>query len=111
MTPEFETRQQPGKEYELEVQEFTSGTSQIIQGREIDCVTLEALIQAKNSESAIDKPHNFLNKKTRKQIKETISLATELRMRAEFWFKKNPHPDVRKYIEDKQGIVIIWSKE
>lgn len=45
MTPEFDTRQQPGKEYELEVQEFTSGTSQTIQGREIDCVTLEALIK------------------------------------------------------------------
>ncbi len=67
MTDGFDTTQQPGKEYEREVQEFTSGTSQIIQGREIDSVTSEALIQAKDSESAINKPHNFLNKKTRKQ--------------------------------------------
>lgn len=65
MTDGFDTTQQPGKKYELEVQEFTSGTSQMIQGREIDSVTSEALIQAKDSESAINKPHNFLNKKTR----------------------------------------------
>lgn len=53
------------------------------------------------SESAINKPHNFLNKKTRNQIKETIRIAQELEKRAEFWFKNNPHIDVRKYIEDK----------
>lgn len=111
MTDGFDVTQQPGKEYELEVQEFTAGTSQMIQGREIDSVTSEALIQAKDSESAINKPHNFLNKKTRNQIKETIRIAHELEKRAEFWFKKNPHIDVRKYIEDKQGIVIIWSKD
>lgn len=46
MTDGFDATQQPGKEYELEVQEFTSGTSQIIQAREIDSVTSEALLQA-----------------------------------------------------------------
>ncbi|MCA1992260.1 MAG: hypothetical protein LDL41_09495 [Coleofasciculus sp. S288] len=74
-------------------------------------VTDEALIQAKDSETATNKPHNFLNKKTRSQIKETIRLAKEMDKRAEFWFKKEPHPDVRRYIEDKEGIIIVWSKE
>ncbi|RUS99388.1 hypothetical protein DSM106972_078300 [Dulcicalothrix desertica PCC 7102] len=64
-------------------------------------MTSEALIQAKDSESAINKPYNFLNKKTRKQIKETIRLASELGKRAEFWFQNKPHPEVRKYIEDR----------
>lgn len=103
--------EQPGKQYEQDVQEFTGGTSQIIEGREIDSVTDEALIQAKDSETATTKPHNFLNKKTRTQIKETIRLAKELGNRAEFWFKQEPHPNVRQYIEDKEGIIIVWSKD
>lgn len=102
---------QPGQRYERDVQEFTGGTSQIIEGREIDSVTDEALIQAKDSETATTKPHNFLNKKTRSQIKETIRLAKALGKRAEFWFKREPYPDVRQYIEDKEGIVIVWNKE
>ena len=103
--------EQPGQQYELDVQEFTGGTSRIIEGREIDSVTDNALIQAKDSQTATNKPHNFLNKKTRSQIKETIRLAKELGKRAEFWFKQEPSPDVRQYIEDKQGIVVVWIKE
>jgi hypothetical protein len=102
---------QPGLQYEIEVQQFTGGKSQIIQGREIDAVTKSALIQAKDSITAITKPHNFLNKKVRSQIKITIELAQELNKRAEFWFKQEPHPDVRIYIENKGGIVHVWSKE
>jgi plasmid maintenance system antidote protein VapI len=77
----------------------------------IDSVTDDALIQAKDSFTATHKPHNFLNKKTRSQIKETIRLAKELGKRAEFWFKQEPSMDVRQYIEDKEGIVIVWSQE
>lgn len=103
--------QQPGLQYEIEVQQFTGGTSQIIEGREIDAVTDSALIQAKDSITAMIKPHNFLNKKVRSQIKLTIELAEKLNKRAEFWFKQKPHFEVRIYIENKGGIVHIWSKE
>ncbi len=102
---------QPGQQYEADVRECKGGQSQIIEGREIDSVTEEALIQAKDSETATNKPHNFLNKKTRSQIKETIRLAKNLGKRAEFWFKQAPHPDVRRYIEEKEGIVVVWQKE
>lgn len=102
---------QPGEQYEQDVQSFTGGTSQIIEGREIDSVTDEKLIQAKDSQTAIAKPRNFLNKKTRAQIKETIRLAKLLGKCAEFWFKQEPHPDVRQYIENKTGIVVVWRKE
>ena len=44
-------------------------------------------------------------------IKEIIRLAKELGKRAEFWFKQESSPDVRQYIEDKQGIVVVWIKE
>jgi len=71
-----------GKRYEQDVQDFTDGTSQIIEGREIDSVTDDALIQAKDFQAATNKPHNFLNKKTRDQIKETIRLAKEQGKRA-----------------------------
>ena len=60
---------QPGLEYEIDVQKFTGGKSQIIEGREIDAVTDEALIQAKDSITAITKPHDFLDKKVRSQIR------------------------------------------
>lgn len=83
----------------------------MIEGREFDSVTDNALIQAKDSETATNKPHNFLNKKIRSQIKETIRLAKKLGKRAEFWFKQEPHPDLRRYIEDKEGIIIVWRKE
>ncbi len=101
---------QSGLQYETEVQKFTEGKSQIIEGREIDAVTDEALIQAKDSITAITKPHNFLNKKVRSQIKITIELAQKFNKRAEFWFKHKPHLEVIKYIENKGGIVHIWSK-
>lgn len=103
--------EQSGKEYEQQVRELTRGESQILDGREFDSVTDEALIQAKNSQSAVQRPHNFLGKKTRKQIKETIRLAQKLGKRAEFWFKQEPHIEVRAYIEDKQGIIVVWEKE
>jgi spore cortex formation protein SpoVR/YcgB (stage V sporulation) len=103
--------EQLGIEYERKVQKFTGGISQIIQGREIDSVTSEALIQAKDSQSAIYTPHNFLNKKVRSQIKITIELAKKEKKRAEFWFKNKPHFDVIKYIENKGGIVKIWNQE
>jgi hypothetical protein len=96
-----------GKPFEKQVQEATGGKPETVEGREIDGVTDEALIQAKDTDTAATKSHNFLNKKTRTQIKETIRLARERLKRAEFWFKSEPHPIVRKYIEDKGGIVVI----
>ncbi|HDN26907.1 MAG TPA: hypothetical protein ENG03_07405 [Thioploca sp.] len=100
-----------GKQYEVDVREKTGGQSEIIDDKEIDSVTDEALIQAKDSNSAIYKPQNFLNKKTRNQIKNTIKMAAERNKHAEFWFKKEPHPDILQYIEEKGGKVIVWSKE
>jgi len=97
-----------GKAYEQAVQEKTGGKSKIIDGREIDSVTHDALIQVKDSESAVNNPHNFLNKKTRAQIKETVNMAKQQHKRAEFWFKKAPHWQVKQYIEDKGGKVVIW---
>ncbi|AFZ23909.1 hypothetical protein Cylst_1631 [Cylindrospermum stagnale PCC 7417] len=94
-----------GKDWEEAVQKKTGGKSAIIEGREIDSVTDEALIQAKNINTS--NPKNFLNKKTRTQIKETIRLADERGKRAEFWFKEEPHPLIREYIENKRGIVKV----
>jgi len=50
-----------GKQYEEDVREKTGGISEVINKKEIDSVTNEALIQAKDSESAIKKPKNFLS--------------------------------------------------
>lgn len=93
--------------YEDLVRGRTGGMSQIINGREIDVVTDTALIQVKRTYSAIEKPNNFLNKATRNQIKATIEIAVEQGKRAEFWFKYGVSSEVRKYIEDKGGIVKV----
>ncbi|PSO60147.1 MAG: hypothetical protein BRC36_14545 [Cyanobacteria bacterium QH_2_48_84] len=78
----------------------------MIEGREIDSVTDEALIQAKDSETARNNPHNFINKKICSQIKETIRIAKSLDKQAEFWFKQDPpKSEIRNYIEHKDHIV------
>ncbi|RKZ58766.1 MAG: hypothetical protein DRR08_15565 [Candidatus Parabeggiatoa sp. nov. 2] len=38
-------------------------------------------------------------------------MAKEQHKNAEFWFKREPHPEVRQYIENKSGKVIVWNKE
>jgi RHS repeat-associated protein len=91
--------------YEDQVRARTGGTSQEINGREIDAVTDEALIQVKRTWTAVNRPKNFLSKSVRNQIKATLSAADERGMRAEFWFKYGVHDDVRSYIENKGGIV------
>ncbi|ENX7796677.1 polymorphic toxin MafB class 1, partial [Neisseria gonorrhoeae] len=63
--------------YEDLIRRKTDGSSKFINGREIDAVTNDALIQAKRTISAIDKPKNFLNQKNRKQIKATIEAANQ----------------------------------
>ncbi len=83
----------------------------MIDGREIDSVTNEALIQAKDSSSVMDKPHNFLNKKTRAQIKETVRSAAKRGKLTEYWFRQTPHPDVRDYIERHGGVIRIWDPD
>jgi hypothetical protein len=96
-----------GKDWEEAVRQATGGKSGRIgtEAREIDCITDKALIQAKDITT--ENPRNFLNKSTRRQIKRTIKLAQEQGKRAEFWFKVEPHQDIRKYIEDKGGIVKV----
>ncbi|KFJ35497.1 MafB-like protein [Neisseria lactamica] len=91
--------------YEDLIRRKTGGSSKFINGREIDAVTNDALIQAKRTISAIDKPKNFLNQKNRKQIKATIEAANQQGKRAEFWFKYGVHSQVKSYIESKGGIV------
>lgn len=93
------------------VRKKTGGQSEIIDDKEIDSVTDNALIQVKDSNSAIYKPKNFLNKKTINQIKNTIKMACEQNKHAEFWLLTELHPDVWQYIEEKGGKVIVWSKE
>jgi len=100
-----------GKQYEMDVREKTGGQSEILDGKEIDSVTENALIQAKDSQSAINKPKNFLNKKTRNQIKTTIKMAQQQHKNAEFWFKQAPHQEVQEYIKQHAGKIIIWNKE
>ncbi|WP_323181871.1 restriction endonuclease fold toxin [Streptomyces sp. NBC_01408] len=91
--------------YEDQVRARTGGTSQMINGREVDAVTSDALIQVKRTWTAVNRPKNFLSKSTRNQIKATLSSADEMGVRAEFWFKYGVHRDVRSYIEGKGGIV------
>lgn len=91
--------------YEDLVRGRVGGTSQYINGREIDVVTDSALIQVKRTRSALEKPKNFLNKATREQIKITIDIANEQGKTAEFWFKYGVSPTVRNYIESKGGVV------
>ncbi|MDC0680532.1 restriction endonuclease fold toxin [Sorangium atrum] len=96
-----------GKAWEEDVRRISGGTSQIIEGREIDSVTSAELIQAKDSPTAVDKPKNFLSKSTRNQIKETVRLADDHGKKPVYWFKEEPHPEVRSYIEDKGAEVRI----
>ncbi|WP_437798152.1 restriction endonuclease fold toxin [Sorangium sp. So ce693] len=96
-----------GKAWEEEVRRASGGTSQIIEGREIDSVTPTELIQAKDSPAAVDKPKNFLSKSTRNQIKETARLADERNKKPVYWFKEEPHPEVRSYIEGKGAEVRV----
>ncbi|WP_435597257.1 restriction endonuclease fold toxin [Streptomyces anulatus] len=100
-------RQAADFHYEDMVRARTGGRSQTINGREVDAVTSDALIQAKRSWAAIEKPKNFLSKSGRAQIKATLSSAEELGKRAEWWFKYGVHRDVRSYIEGKGGVVRI----
>lgn len=56
--------------YEDLIRRKTDGTSKLVNGREIDAVTNDALIQAKRTISAIDKPKNFLNQKIESKLKQ-----------------------------------------
>ncbi len=94
-----------GKFWEDLVRQESGGNSGDINGREIDSITDYELIQAKNVNTK--NAHNFLNKKTRIQIKETIEIANQQGKRAVFWFKEEPFPDVRNYIENKGGVVRV----
>ncbi len=59
-------------QYEDLVRHRTGGTGQVVNGREFDVVTSDALIPVKRTWSALDNPRNFLGKSTRNQIKSTI---------------------------------------
>jgi hypothetical protein len=62
--------------YEDLVRRKTAGTSGMLHGREIDVILPAVLIQTKRSYTALEKPGNFLNANTRRQIKTTIFLAS-----------------------------------
>jgi hypothetical protein len=94
-----------GKEYEEQVRQVTGGKSEIIDGAEVDSVTDKALIQAKDINPG--KPENFLKGATKRQIKRTIQSADKRGLRAEFWFKKEPFPEIRQYIETRGGVVVV----
>jgi hypothetical protein len=63
------------------------------------------LIQAKDINPG--KPGNFLKGEKKKQIKRTIESASKRGLRAEFWFKKEPFPEIWQYIESRGGIVVV----
>ncbi|WP_437734316.1 restriction endonuclease fold toxin [Sorangium sp. So ce1335] len=90
-----------GADWEEDVRAMSDGISDVIEGREFDSVTSTELIQAKDSSSAVNSPRNFLGKSTRRQIKETVRIADELGKQPVYWFKEEPHPEVRSYIEEK----------
>jgi hypothetical protein len=90
---------------------MTGGKSEMVGPRQMDAVTDTELIQAKDSNSATIKPRNFLNKKTRDQIAETISYAEEQGKRAVYWFRNEPHPEVRQYLERKGAEVRVGTEE
>ncbi len=92
-----------GKDWEDAVRQHTNGKSAVILGIEVDSVTDDAPIQAKDIN--LSRPQNFLNKSTRRQIKNTIEVARKQGKRAEFWFRNEPLPEIRQYVEEKGGIV------
>lgn len=94
-----------GKEWEEILRQRVGGESRQIAEREIDVVTDTELIQAKDSTSAAESPGNFLNGRTRKQIKRTVELAREEGKQPVYWFRNEPHPEVKKYIESKGATV------
>ncbi|WP_186323607.1 WXG100 family type VII secretion target [Paenibacillus xylanexedens] len=95
--------------YEDMIRKKTGG-KEVIYGekgkeRELDSVTSEAVIEAKRSMSAINKPDNFLNKKMKKQLQATMLYAEENGLRVEYWFKYGVHPKIQKYLENK-GVIV-----
>lgn len=79
--------------------------------RQYDSVTATEIIQAKNSSSATNNPRNFLDQRTRNQIKATIAVAEQEKKRPVFWFKDEPHQHVREYIEKKGAEVRVGCRE
>ncbi|XXX76482.1 restriction endonuclease fold toxin [Sorangium sp. So ce134] len=101
-----------GEPWEDQVRKMSGGQSQEIDHptwgrRQYDSVTATEIIQAKNSTSATNKPRNFLDQRTRDQIKATIAVADQENKRAVFWFKDEPHQSVREYIEKKGAEVRV----
>jgi hypothetical protein len=91
-----------GQQWEEEVRRMSSGSEEVLpDGRQIDAVNASELIQAKDSQSATHSPHNFLSSRVRRQAKLTAQLAEQQQKRAVFWFKQEPHPEVRRYLEQR----------
>lgn len=94
-----------GTQWENKVRELSGGREEIIEGRQIDSVTPRELIQAKDVNPS--SPKNFLNQSTRAQIKETIRIARGMGKRPVFWFRNEPLPEIRAYIQERGGTVRV----
>lgn len=101
------TRRALDNHYEDLIRNRTGGLSKYVPHpdtgnlREVDCVTENALIQAKRSYAAIDNPAQYLSMAHNlEQIEFTVRAAKSLNKRAEFWFKYGVHASVRQHILD-----------
>jgi hypothetical protein len=99
-----------GTEWEETVRRMSGGKSEQVGTHEIDSVTETELIQAKDCSSACENPRNFLGQRTRKQVQATVDYAEEHGKRAVYWFRNEPHPEVRQYIERKGAEVRVGTE-
>jgi RHS repeat-associated protein len=72
---------------------------------QIDSVTDSEIIEAKDI--TVSRVDNFLNQSKKRQIKRTIKLAIEQKKLAVFWFKNEPLPGIREWIERYGGTVRV----
>jgi len=95
-----------GVHWEEEVRQLSGGQEEFIQGRQFDSVTDTEIIEAKNLEN-ISSAKNFLSQSMRAQIKDMIKIASEEVKKPVWWFKDEPLPGIRHYIESHGGTVRV----
>lgn len=91
----------------LSVRNFVRCMKETNSSFQIDVLTSDALIEAKRSLSAVEKPKNFLNKRQKGKCRLQMNLARQLGVRAEFWFKYGADIKIKNWIKKEGGIVKI----
>ncbi|WP_437594905.1 restriction endonuclease fold toxin [Sorangium sp. So ce1000] len=72
-----------------------------------EATALTELIQSKSSLTSVDQPKHCLSKSTRIQFEKTVRLADDHGKKPVYWFREEPQPEVRSYIEDKGAEVRV----